>query len=399
MDLKYALKLKPEEAIKYFKSKGIVPSWDWHDIWQEAHAKAFTVAKATRLDILQDIKDALLSALQEGKTFEEFKKELQPILQKKGWWGKAIEVSPEGEARKITYGTPYRLKTIFRTNIQTAYMAGRYKRFMQNRENRPFWQYVAVMDSRTRPAHRLLHGKVFRYDDPFWDTHFPPLGFNCRCRVRALTGEQVKAKGLAVESARGRIEQGETILPRTGEIKKIAIYIDPVTGKKIPTDPGWSYNPGREAFFPDLDRYDYDIAKLWVVGGLMGDDFKAFFEGKIKGEYPVAVLNEEYKKSIGSKSQAVYLSSDTLEKNKAHHPELKIDEYSMLPDILEKAQLIVKDGDRTFAFYKKNKKIYYGSIKSTRTGLRNYLTSFRYASNESIERIKKKGKIIKDELE
>ncbi|HDH01064.1 MAG TPA: phage head morphogenesis protein, partial [Nitrospirae bacterium] len=74
-DLSFAFNLKPEKAIEYFKSKGYTFSWDWHDTWQEAHAKAFTVAKAMRMDILQDIRDALQMSLDEGQNFRAFKKE------------------------------------------------------------------------------------------------------------------------------------------------------------------------------------------------------------------------------------------------------------------------------------------------------------------------------------
>ena len=55
MDLKGLFKLSPTLAIKYLKKKHNKVSWDWYDIWQEAHNKSFTVAKAMREDILQDI--------------------------------------------------------------------------------------------------------------------------------------------------------------------------------------------------------------------------------------------------------------------------------------------------------------------------------------------------------
>ena len=34
-----------------------------------------------------------------------------------------------------------------------------------------------------REEHRALHGITLPPSDPFWDTHYPPNGWNCRCRV------------------------------------------------------------------------------------------------------------------------------------------------------------------------------------------------------------------------
>jgi hypothetical protein len=142
-------------------------------------------------------------------------------------------------------------------------MAGRYKEFADNVDDRPFWQFVAVMDSRTRPAHAALNGKVFRYDDPFWDTHYPPLGFNCRCRVRALSDKNIKSRNLSVEKSEGRITwQDELVSKKTGELRPVAAYHDPLTGQSIKTDAGWSYNPGKawmEPFTPgpfDPDEFE-----------------------------------------------------------------------------------------------------------------------------------------------
>ncbi len=47
--------LPPAEAVRFFRYKGFVIGFDWRDVWQDEHARAFTIAKALRLDILRDI--------------------------------------------------------------------------------------------------------------------------------------------------------------------------------------------------------------------------------------------------------------------------------------------------------------------------------------------------------
>lgn len=259
VDLSYVIGLEPSEAVAYFRQKGYEITWAWYDMWQEAHAKAFTVAKAMKLDLLQDIRASVDKALAQGLSFAQFQAELEPILRAKGWWGRILS----DEGKPIQLGSPYRLQTIFRTNLQSAYMAGRYKQQIENADDRPYWQYVAVMDSRTRPEHAMLNGKVFRFDDPFWNTHYPPLGFRCRCRVRALTAEQVKARGLTVESGAGRMVWEEKPAGKDETPKPVAAYVEPITGLKIFTDPGWSYNPGQTAWAPDLGKYEHSVAGKW----------------------------------------------------------------------------------------------------------------------------------------
>ena len=253
-DLSYAIGLKPEKAIEYFKAKGYTFSWDWQDTWQEAHAKAFTVAKAMRKDVLQDIREMVQKSLDEGITFQQFKKELTPKLQAKGWWGRKV-IGDETGAQAVQLGSPRRLRTIYQTNLQTAYMAGRYQDFMDNVDDRPYWQYIAVMDARTRPAHAALHGKVFRYDDPFWNSHYPPNGWGCRCRVRALSDGNLKTKGIKPESSDGKLSTIDKLVSRkTGELQEVTAYHDPVTGMEIAPDAGWSYNPGKAALDPFTPR-------------------------------------------------------------------------------------------------------------------------------------------------
>ena len=247
MELKGLFKLPPALAIKYFTSKKNKLSWDWYEVWQNAHKKAFTVAKVAREDILKDIRSSLDKALVEGKTFHEFQKELKPILQKKGWWGEQFIVDSKGNAEKVQLGSMYRLKTIYRVNMQTSYQAGRYETQLDNAEDRPYWQYVAVMDSSTRPEHAELNELVFRYDDPFWSSFYPPNGWNCRCRVRALSDYKVKSKKIKIGSSDGTLsEEMALVSKKSGEYKPVTVYTDPMTGHKIAPDVGWSHNPAKD---------------------------------------------------------------------------------------------------------------------------------------------------------
>ena len=56
LDLGFAVKLPPEEAIGYLRGKGVGVSWDWHDTWEAAHGRAFVVAKAAKLDVLSTLR-------------------------------------------------------------------------------------------------------------------------------------------------------------------------------------------------------------------------------------------------------------------------------------------------------------------------------------------------------
>lgn len=247
-DLAAVFNMAPEDAIAFFERKGFVISWDWQEVWRHANAQSFTVAKVTRLDVLSDIHRAIADDLKHGGSFPTFLEKLQPILEAKGWWGKREQVNKyTGEIRTVTYGTPWRLETIYETNMQSAYMAGRYQGMMAARQYAPWWEYSAVMDSRTRPTHAALNGRVFRFDDPFWDSWYPPNGFRCRCRVIPRTDIEHQRGDFQTSVGAGRMQTiTQSVRRPEGKIDKVQVtgYKDPVTGKVLAPDMGFDYNPG-----------------------------------------------------------------------------------------------------------------------------------------------------------
>lgn len=44
-------------------------------------------------------------------------------------------------------------------------------------------QYRTAGDERVREAHAALHNTTLPPSDPFWDSYYPPNGWNCRCTV------------------------------------------------------------------------------------------------------------------------------------------------------------------------------------------------------------------------
>ena len=74
------------------------------DTWQNEHKRAFVVAKMAKADMLTEVRDSLQKALDEGKPFEEWKKEIVPKLEGK-WLGRSVgelwdELSDEEKAKR-----------------------------------------------------------------------------------------------------------------------------------------------------------------------------------------------------------------------------------------------------------------------------------------------------------
>lgn len=213
----------PDAAIEFWKQRAKLTDEQAKALGAEVKHRAFYVTGLAKQDLVQLVSDGIEEALKNGETLANFKQRIAAAIQAQGWHD-------------------YRVENIFRTNMQTAYSAGRYKKMQAVKASRPYWQYIAVMDKRVRPSHAILHEKVYPADHEFWASHYPPNGFRCRCGVRTLSERQVKNMGLTVEKA----------MPQPD------VWTDPKTGMEYfvnfpGADKGFRNNPGKDWVQTGLD--------------------------------------------------------------------------------------------------------------------------------------------------
>jgi SPP1 gp7 family putative phage head morphogenesis protein len=190
------------EALAWFRSKVPMLKADYQALSTANRRKAFTVAGVTQLDLIHDVWKEIDNALENGMTLEDFKSTVSAKLTRA--WG-----APN----------PARVETIFRTNMQSAYGAGRYAQLTDPDvlETRPYWMYDSILDSRTSGLCRSLDGTVKRNDDPWWDKRIPPLHHRCRSAIRSFTEEQANARGITSNPPNLEPNEGFGIRPDLNE--------------------------------------------------------------------------------------------------------------------------------------------------------------------------------------
>ena len=218
------------EAIDNLKGKLPSASIAWDDLAGPVHAKVFTVAGAITADLARDIQQAMTEAIANGTTITAFRKQFDEIVQRHGW----------------TYRGKrgWRTGVIFDTNMRSAHMAGRWQQIealASSTGQVVHLQYRTAGDARVRPQHRAWDGKIYPKDDSFWQTHYPPNGWGCRCTIRVYSQREMDRKGL--KASEPFKVQTRDVVTRDGEIKdRVPVGIDP----------GWDHNVGKSWIAPEL---------------------------------------------------------------------------------------------------------------------------------------------------
>lgn len=101
-------------------------------------------------------------------------------------------------------------ETVYRTNLSTAYSAGRFDQAARPEVAAVIgaFEYVTAKDSDVRRGreedsgenHMAAHGFIAATTDPIWDTTSPPSGYACRCSLRMVPRDELKSRGLVEAS-------------------------------------------------------------------------------------------------------------------------------------------------------------------------------------------------------
>jgi len=212
------------EQIDFLTQKRGKPTLAWTDAMHGDHDRAFVVAGVTDMAMLEEFQQAIIEG---ARTYDikAFAAEFDRLVEKYGW--------------SYNGGRSWRIRTIFETNIRTSYMAGRLRQMRDPDvvKVRPYWQYrhgETRVPLNPRPEHESWHNLVLDWNDPWWDTHFPPNDWVCSCGVRTLSRGDLRRLG----------KDGPDQAPKTMMVS----HIDKATGTVVELPEGigygWDYMPG-----------------------------------------------------------------------------------------------------------------------------------------------------------
>lgn len=165
------LRMPFDEALKFFmeRYKGDAAMVDVIRGYRE---RAQHVSKRTLDELANRVVAALESSLSAGGDMGSF--------------ARRLEDTPLGNSTQAGY-----LENVFRTNIGTAYGAGRLREIERSIDVIPYVQYRTSGDSRVRPAHAKLDGLIFNTKADGWKDIAPPNSYSCRCVIVTLDEEDV----------------------------------------------------------------------------------------------------------------------------------------------------------------------------------------------------------------
>lgn len=371
----------------YLEGKGFKPAFHWQDVWAEEHAHAFTVAKAIDMDVLSALRSEVERAVRDGIPFKEFAATLEPRLQELGWWGKKRQVDPAtGEEKIVQLGSPRRLKTIYWANTRSAYAAGQWERAQRTKMALPYFVYELGPSENHRPDHQAWANRptILPVDHEFWDTHFCPNGWGCKCRLRQIS--RFEAEGLGGATSAPEIVWKDFTNKRSGEVTRVPQGVDP----------GWHTNPGKtraktlmRSFTDRLAVSPEPIVKQAIADLWQSRLPEAYSKMVERVDIPVAIA-PAVAEQLGATGSLVSVSNYAISAKSAKHASVDIESFAQVQEIIDQGELIQRR-EGVQMWKQIDGKWWVAAVRKTGAGFARLVTLFTSSDSrrESVKRVEK----------
>jgi len=158
-----------DEAVKMLSDRLLVSPSDLASMTRQYDAAALAVTNDIGSVLERDVQAAVRDAVAQGLNTRDGADMIRRAFDSAG----------------VTPDNPYLFETIYRTQLQTAYSAGRWQANADPAIQEILWGYefAAVMDDRTTDICSELDGQRHPKDDPFWNRFTPPNHYGCRSQI------------------------------------------------------------------------------------------------------------------------------------------------------------------------------------------------------------------------
>jgi len=128
-----------------------------------------------------------------AKTYQQLAEMNSFLVDDKGKIRSYSEFKRKVDVVHESYNRNY-LQAEYQTAKRSAQAARQWKGYEENKDLFPNLKYMTVGDDKVRHDHEKLHGIIKPVNDVFWDTHYPPNGWRCRCYVRPTSEGETSTK-------------------------------------------------------------------------------------------------------------------------------------------------------------------------------------------------------------
>lgn len=385
-DIRLTMFLPPDDTLRVWDLRGeLRTTVRWHEMMNEDHAAAFTVAKVAQLDLLREIRASLDDALRNGRTFESWKAELVPQLQKAGWWGMVTDPALTGTDQPVLVNER-RLQTIFRTNVRMSQAAGLWAKIQREKDVLPYLRYLSDhYRKEPRKDHRSWHGLILPVDHPWWLTHFPPNGWGCKCLVMQVSEDLMRLRKWQVGTPPD--DGPDTLFFAAGRKEPLRVPAG--------VHPGFGYNPGVAHLRAVADKTlnsirlaeeaGLEAPARKLVADLLADPAFEQFIALPDQPFPFAWLDSEKRNWIGAERGLIQFSKATrdhivIDRQRDH---LTMAHFRLAASLIDRPLYVFRERGTHLVIFGRSPegRIYRVVVKTTADRSENYLSTI-YPSDQ-----------------